>query len=311
MTSQLDQLTLAVLGISAVLLGLVELALGLVRRLLPWQRSLVLSGFLSLLGSVAFATGQPVYLWQPALALAVAELLLALVCSPLLSLVARTIRPAVQSATLVVLGAALVGWQVYQLEQGLESNLMATDRELAQLADPIDTNGPPALVVNTDTGRAIPLYNALPDLTTISADTESRHLQDLKLHLKTIQVGPADMKYNCHGWVFASGRYWLRGIHVADILADNGYRAVERPAPGDVAVFRNGEGAVIHSGLVRASGDGPILIESKWGRMGRYIHTADDHAYRGQSLTYYRTSRTSHVLGGSEYPKPASQIAAH
>jgi hypothetical protein len=44
--------------------------------------------------------------------------------------------------------------------------------------------------------------------------------------------------------------------------------------------------------------EGLVLIESKWGRYGRFIHTADQNPYTSYSLSWYHTSRGGHLLRG-------------
>jgi hypothetical protein len=102
---------------------------------------------------------------------------------------------------------------------------------------------------------------------------------------------------NCHGWVFTGGRYWVRGVTVEGILADNGYRKVATPRAGDLAVYRDSAGAILHTGLVRATlPDRPVLVESKWGAIGAFIHPVDVHPYDGSTCTYHRSPRDGHRL---------------
>src|SRR5262249_3395836 len=133
----------------------------------------------------------------------------------------------------------------------------------------------------------------------VDAGCEHRFLHGGNLDFNVIRTAPADGNYNCHGWVFTAGRYWVRGVFVERILKDNGYTVAPRVRSGDLAVCRNDSGEVTHTALVHSVGNnGQVLVESKWGRLGRYIHTPDQHAYRGQTVTYLRTSRGSHLLQG-------------
>jgi hypothetical protein len=125
-----------------------------------------------------------------------------------------------------------------------------------------------------------------------------------------IQTGPVDQGYNCHGWVFTGGRFWVRGTAVPDILRDNGYRPVARPRTGDLAVFTDHGSQVTHSALVRGRGTkGAVLLESKWGSLARYVHTARKHAYASDKLTYYRTDRGSHLLSALPVHGVAAVVA--
>jgi hypothetical protein len=304
-----DPSALAVLGVGGVLLGMAELGLCCVRRFATWKVSVALVAALALAGGAAYACGEGALLGQPALVLAGVALTLLLFRSR--NSIAG--RPVVQGAGLALLSGALLGWGMYRLDQKLESELFQSDVELAQMSDPIDENTPPALLVSSDAGRSIPLFNASPSAPTVSPEGEARFLRDLRLDTKVIRTAPPDLKYNCHGFVFTDGRYWVRSAMVATILKDNDYEAVTQPRAGDVAVFRNQLGEVTHTGLVRAGGkDGGILIESKWGRYGRYVHGPEEHGYRGHELTYYRSSRGGHLLKGLESPAatPASPAAA-
>ena len=64
------------------------------------------------------------------------------------------------------------------------------------------------------------------------------------------------------------------------ILADNGYVVVDEPREGDIVIYRDGLGQVQHTGLVRFVGtDGLVLVESKWGSLGIYLHTPKEQPY--------------------------------
>jgi hypothetical protein len=88
----------------------------------------------------------------------------------------------------------------------------------------------------------------------------------------------------------------LFGEQVEQILRENGYRVVEKPVVGDIIVYRNISGAVLHSGLVRSVfDDGAVLIESKWGIGARYLHQPLDQPY-GDLFRYYHTDRGNHSV---------------
>jgi hypothetical protein len=99
---------------------------------------------------------------------------------------------------------------------------------------------------------------------------------------------------NCHGWVFGGGKFGIGDALVPLVLRENGYNSVEEPNDGDVAVF-SGDGEVNHSGIVRKSGRGEMQVESKWGPFGVYLHSLDDHPFRGQAA-FYRSTRSGHQL---------------
>lgn len=119
------------------------------------------------------------------------------------------------------------------------------------------------------------------------------HWQQVFRH-KIIRIAPPDLKSNCHGWVFANGRYALTPTGVAAVLQDNGYSTVESPQPDDVIVYRNHVGGIVHSGRVhRVHEDGQVWIESKWGPGGRFLHRPQDQCY-SNSYAFYRSSRPTH-----------------
>jgi hypothetical protein len=80
------------------------------------------------------------------------------------------------------------------------------------------------------------------------------------------------------------------------ILQDNGYSLVAQPQVGDLAIYRSLADEVTHTGLVRmVGGDGSVLVESKWGPLGIYLHPVAAQPY-GERHTYYRSSREGHLL---------------
>jgi len=300
-----EPIALAVLGLGGVLVGLVELGLGCVRRFPTWKISLGVAAVLGAAGGVAYACGEGVTFGQPALVLGGALLVLLLFRSR------HSIggNALVQGGLLIVAGGVAVGYATYRLEQGLEADLLDSDFALELMADPIEENSPPARLARTDSGTTVPLFEVSPSAASPTQDREARYVRNLRLDAKLIQTSAADLKYNCHGWVFTGGRYWVRGAAVETILKENGYKAVEHPRAGDVAIFRNHLGEVTHTGLVRAGNRrGTILIESKWGRFGRYVHGPDEHGYRGHAVTYYHTSRGTHLLAGMDDSAPDASV---
>jgi len=94
--------------------------------------------------------------------------------------------------------------------------------------------------------------------------------------------------------VFAGGRYGVPSTSVDIILADNGYTEVTEARQGDLVVYRNELGIPVHTGLVRFVGsDGLVLVESKWGPLGLFLHAPEAQPY-GHRLGYYRSPRRGH-----------------
>lgn len=145
-------------------------------------------------------------------------------------------------------------------------------------------------------GHATAIWNALTDMIK-NAPTA------------ILRAGP-DSRSNCHGWVFTGGRFLLDGPGVARILEDNGYSAVSQPQPLDVVIYRDSQGEINHTGLVKAVlADGTVLIESKWSVGARFLHLPEDQPYSPR-FTYYRTSRPTHVVTiRFRFPEHVSQGA--
>ena len=143
-------------------------------------------------------------------------------------------------------------------------------------------------VVVTDQGRIFSVFRF-----DTNDHTFAENAQDVFQH-KIVQVAAEDLQSNCHGWVFANGRYGVPADAVAALLQDNGYVNVPSPQPDDVIVYRNEAGEILHTGRVRrVHEDGRVWIESKWGPGGRYLHSPEDQCY-SSNFAYYRSPRVSH-----------------
>lgn len=124
---------------------------------------------------------------------------------------------------------------------------------------------------------------------------------------RVIVADASNSKANCHGWVFTGGEYRVSSEDVDAILRDNRYEKVVEPEATDLIVYRDEEGRVVHTGLVKAIGPGGFaLIESKWGPLDIYWHTPDDQIYSSQ-YDYYRSPRDGHRL---RIETPATEPAA-
>lgn len=152
----------------------------------------------------------------------------------------------------------------------------------------------PDIKATTDAGREIELFHF--DESDELGELERQTLAaDLFAH-QIIRLGKPDEICNCHGWVFAGGQFGVHSAAVEDILVDNGYVEVSDVREGDVVVYRTPEGEVEHTGLVRLKGaDGLILVESKWGMLGVYIHPPEATPW-GSNFLFYRSPRKGHVL---------------
>jgi len=112
---------------------------------------------------------------------------------------------------------------------------------------------------------------------------------------KVLRLTGPNADCNCHGWIFTGGQYGIRNSDVPMILADNGYLRVESPQEGDLAIYDN-RGEYTHSGRVRLTRpEGGVLIESKWGPFGVFLHALDAQPFSGV-CTFYRSPRSGHRL---------------
>ncbi len=126
---------------------------------------------------------------------------------------------------------------------------------------------------------------------------------------RVIEVAPSDDRSNCHGWVFAGGRFAVGCQDVDPILWDNQYDLVERPEAGDLIIYRDDAGAVVHSGIVRLAENDLVMVESKWGPHGRYLHRPLDQAY-STTYEFYRSLRHGHLISLVDEPLLASSETA-
>ena len=115
-----------------------------------------------------------------------------------------------------------------------------------------------------------------------------------------IQTAPPDDRTVCHDWTFGGTRY-TDGCPVTTLLAD--YREVPKPRTGDIVVYWSPAGEPVHSGVVRAVGsEGLVVIESKWGHLGRYLHLT--------GISHFPTHFTYFRRAGDHRTQPASSVAA-
>jgi hypothetical protein len=297
----LEPLNLCIAAVGALLLGLAGLLVPAVARS---RVGLVVTtvGLLAL-GLVGGLLGLDTFLWQPPLDLAGLLGLIGLLrCSWPERLTGRSLRvlsiPFVQAGLLVLIGGGGLAWQAARLDDVLQGDAVPGQLAL-ELEQHIELYPVAEPRVGTDAGHAVPLFTAGSDRESSLLDGQTDLFQQLKLNRHAIELTSPTLEHNCHGWVFTGGRYWVRGSAVAQILADNGYGEVSRPRLDDLVVYRNVKGEIIHTGVVRAVlPDGTVLVESKWGQMGRFLHRPEEHCYRGSTFSFYHSERGSHQLRG-------------
>jgi hypothetical protein len=213
-------------------------------------------------------------------------------------------RRGVQAAGLAVAGTALLVGSLARYERGYEADVDASMADLEEVTWKPPLGAATGIAATTDAGRPVELLE--PMVTRLPAEArvaEARTLANLGAAQRMIRLQPATDGCNCHGWVFAGGRYWLGPDDVEHILTDNGYNTVSDPRPGDVAIYREG-GTIVHTGIVRTGGAGtPVLVESKWGWMGVFLHRPEDTCY-GLHYTFYRGPRELHTIAGLAAPSP-------
>jgi hypothetical protein len=291
----------------AVCAGFGLLAVGGVNLLLL-RRSLRLRALATLV-ALGITLSAAAAIDQPGVMLATARLLaFALVPCLVLGfprLVARTARllaalhhASLRFGLLAIAGLSLVVISVLVFERA-DADIATLDTkqlEATRLRGPVvpSTRGKAV----TDKGTLIVLH----ELVTPRSDSdllteEERLLHNARLDDQVIRRGKADGVSNCHGWVFAHGRFILGHDSVELILDENGYTETHEPEPGDVVVYGS-RGAISHTGIVRYVTEGlPVIVESKWGALGVFIHPADRTPY-GTQYSFYRSHRQGHLLAG-------------
>jgi hypothetical protein len=145
----------------------------------------------------------------------------------------------------------------------------------------------------TDQGRPIGLFHFAIHTPAVDVERFMQASETQQQHV--IRLADANPAANCHGWVFTGGRFGVRDSDVPAILADNGYVPVDDAREGDLALYLNG-GHITHTGLARRlDPSGPILVQSKWGPFGLYLHPTDKQPFSG-FCHFYRSPRPGHLL---------------
>ena len=215
-------------------------------------------------------------------------------------------------AVLVLLGGmGVAAWMV--INQADPSDLLSAN-DLLSAGMPVEESVKPDPIVPspvcTDRGRVIGVSRVANHQDSLAQLYENQIslLQQYRLNDQVIHLPLGWQNCNCHGYVFTGGAYHIGGDDVPVILEDNGYSLTARPKAGDVVVYRDESGKVLHTGIVRgATGDGIVLVESKWGQIGRFVHRADTHCYReATSCLYYRSARKGNQLCGVYDNRPIS-----
>jgi hypothetical protein len=162
-----------------------------------------------------------------------------------------------------------------------------------------DPNAPRAV---TDLGREVELFHFGGEH---ALDAMENALIELERYtLEVIRIQEPNPASNCHGWVFTGGAFCVAGEQADVILADNGYQPVEQAKGGDLIVYRDSSGLPSHIGVVCfVDADGMVLVESKWGPLGVFLHTPEMQPY-GRHFGFWRSPRLGHRLRGLDADCP-------
>lgn len=193
------------------------------------------------------------------------------------------------SGWLVVLSSlGLVGWSYQRFHERLYPPSKKPD---LLIHTPGKKQVVHEFVAVTDRNRPIRVYR-LSDVGSDPLDpNEATPFNYLE---STIQRGPASVEANCHGWVFLDAQFLIPGEAVQQILDDNSYELTPEPKAGDVIIYRDDNRNIVHSGLVRGVlNDGTVIIESKWGTEGIFLHDPEGTPY-SILYEYYRAPRPDH-----------------
>ena len=198
----------------------------------------------------------------------------------------------VRTWTVIVLGFSMVIWSYHRVQV----------RSFAIDFIGIEPSLPGKVLLNnlsqgmTDQGTLIPVYRL--DVTKATfKDYVTSSEGNLRLYEHSAVLrAPADETANCHGWVFTTGQFLLKGSDIGHILRDHQYFEVSEPKCQDIVIYRDGAGNILHTALVQAVlPDGTIMAESKWGMLQRFLHRPEDQPY-STIFQFYRTCRPNHLI---------------
>jgi hypothetical protein len=269
-------------------------------RIVPLATAAILFG----LGGACRCANFPLALWlAPTLCGLVISLQLAVSFPFVVTLASRVMSktrlltaPRHWGVVLMGIGPVLLAGSLWQLDVMVTPETASfegiTDYPEADL---VEATGVSAF---TDHGRRIPIYKVRAETADTFAITGERGLpiENTPLPYRAIRLTEANSVSNCTGWVFTGAHSWIQCRDVEQILDDNGYEAVKVARPGDLVIYREAEGAIVHVGCVMALlNEGRPLIESKWGYQGVFLHLPEGTPF-GDAWTFYHTKRPDHLL---------------
>jgi hypothetical protein len=99
------------------------------------------------------------------------------------------------------------------------------------------------------------------------------------------------MDTDCHGVTFADGEYWINNDQVDKVLSGSSYTQTSSPKQGDVGVFRDSSGNVVHSVTVSGvDSNGNVTSVTGLGGLETTEHTdapADAWSDPNATIDYY------------------------
>lgn len=250
----------------------------------------VTAGLAASWGVIAAAAGLAGAEWQLAIVAALWMILTLMALVPQQAWFERTLRWGLRPAvvwTIILMGSVQGAIAIPWLAHPRCEELASVDESYVFYRELT------GIVAVTDQGREIPL--AAYALSSSIGDAESNLLARQPFAAQVIRLFPPSAETNCHGWVFTGGRHAIPSQHIEGLLSDNLYEPVDSPDVGDIVVYHSGE-TILHTGLVKWIDErGTVFVESKWGPLGVYLHSALAQPY-GDEFTYYRTSRPGHLV---------------
>jgi hypothetical protein len=208
----------------------------------------------------------------------------------------RLQKPRLAWGLVALAGFGVLGFEFSRFDVAEVADLNAHEAWL-KLQEVTPYTADDSRAAKTDRGSIIHLLTTAEAKTVdLLFATETQTLQSTRLDDYVIRRGPPDDNSNCHGWVFTGGKYAIRGHEVDTILVENEYQPSTIPRAGDLCVYRNESNLILHTALVRSVfDDGTILVESKWGHLGVFLHSVQ-HSVYGMHFNFYHSVRSTHLL---------------
>lgn len=149
--------------------------------------------------------------------------------------------------------------------------------------------------ISLETSKRRPIDNIQSNELTVWERSENARIERQWGPMVTSRSGATGI-YNCHGLTFAARRTCVwEPSEIEKILEDDAYKEVQEVdvLPGDIIIYREDNGEIIHSGLVvqrpnEATFNLPLVL-SKWGKGREYLHVSSQCPYNPR-YRYYRVT---------------------